>query len=55
MLLIILLTTTPVLIMWLMGFDKYNANEFMIISTAILVDLLVYIAYKILLPKLLKS
>ena len=50
--LIVALIIVPLLIMTLMGFDKYDADEFRIISVAVLADIVVYIAYKLLLHRL---
>jgi len=47
--LIAMLLIVPLLIMWLMGFGKFNANEYVIISVAVLADVVVFIVYKSLL------
>ena len=49
--LIIALIIVPLMIMTIMGFDKYDADEFRIISLAVLADIVVFIAYKLLLPR----
>ena len=49
--LIVVLIIVPLMIMTLMGFDKYDADEFRIISVAVLADIVVFIAYKLLLPR----
>jgi len=49
--LIALLVVVPIVVMWLLGFGNYNADEFSIISVAVLADISVYLGYKLLLPK----
>lgn len=49
--LIVALIIVPLVVMALMGFDKYDANELQIIGAAIVADVVVYFAYKLLLPK----
>ena len=49
--LIVLLLVIPFAVMALMGFGNYDADEFRIISTAVLADVVVFIAYKLLLPR----
>jgi|GEM_PF-2834547 len=46
--LIITLLVIPFFIMWLMGFGKYDANEFTILSVVLLADVVIFITYKLL-------
>ncbi len=50
--LIVFLLVVPIAVMAIMGFDHYDANEFLIISVAVLADILVYITFKLIIPRL---
>jgi len=45
--LILLLIVIPILVMSLMGMGEYDANEFLILTIAILADVVFYILCKI--------
>ena len=48
LLLIALLVLVPIIIMWTMGFGNYNADEFRILSIALLADIALIVGYTLL-------
>ena len=48
LLLIALLVLVPIIIMWTMGFGHYNADEFRILSIALLADIALIVGYTLL-------
>ena len=49
--LVLRLIAIPILVMALMGMGKCDANEFLILITAILADIVFYIVYKLFITK----
>lgn len=46
--LIIVLIATPLIVMTALGFDKFDANEFRIITTTLIAEIVIYALYKVL-------